>query len=143
MGGILKSTRYNIHHLQTCTKVFIRTFGYLGYKIHHIPICNNVKSCTMWDPVMLSYKHHGVGKLKSEFLNDLLSSQLFKHLNFVRRFPQLFFKNVKTLKLFHNCLMIFMTYIHQQIELMTNPLVFTHFKACVKHLNFPQNDVDE
>ena len=48
-GGILKSTHYNIHHLQTCTKVFIRTFGCLGYKIHHIPICNNVKLCTIKD----------------------------------------------------------------------------------------------
>ena len=74
-GGILTGFEDIGLHINIGCKIFVCTLAYIGYKGLSILDSCNVKSCTMWDPNMLSYLHHGnqgpdVGKFKSEFPSD-------------------------------------------------------------------------
>ena len=82
LGGMWTGYEVDRLHINTGCKVFVRTLAYIGFKGLSILDSCNVKSCTMWDPNMLSYLHHGnqgpdVGKFKSEFPSDFLDRLYF------------------------------------------------------------------
>ena len=52
-GGVVKTDGNNCQHKQFGNNVFVRIIANIGYNSQHIPKSNNVKSCTIWNSIML------------------------------------------------------------------------------------------